>query len=85
MSTLTKTFVETFWKVVHTGLDGDGDEVHAEVPCDGRALAEMALEQVLDWQEQNELPLDAHILTRRGDGPWVLLRPVTTERIEVSA
>ncbi|MFI6883425.1 hypothetical protein [Streptosporangium canum] len=73
MSTLTATFMETYFKVVHTGLDGDRDEVHAEVPCDGRVLAEMALRQVLDWQELNDLPLDAHIVTRRGTGPWVSL------------
>ncbi|MGS2645948.1 hypothetical protein [Streptosporangium sp. G12] len=68
--TMTKTFMETSYKVIHTGLDGDGDQVHAELPCDGRVLAELAREQIRDWQYDNELPEDATILVRRGGGSW---------------
>ncbi|WP_433364332.1 hypothetical protein [Streptosporangium sp. CA-115845] len=84
MNAPTKPFVETYWKVVHTGLDGDGDQVHAELPCDGRVLAEIALEQIREWQDDNELPVDATILTRRGCEPWRVLSRAG-ERIEVPA
>jgi hypothetical protein len=72
-ATLTRTYAEQQWKVIHTGLDGDGDQVHGEVLCESRDEAEALASEIRDWQYNADLPEDATVLTRSGTGLWVLL------------
>lgn len=73
-------FVETFYRVTHTGL-ADGDQVTGVVPCESRDEAETVAARVREWQDGEELPVDAVVQVRRGSGPWTTL----THPVEIGA
>jgi hypothetical protein len=73
----TPSFVVAEFQVRYTCLDPEGDEQAGSDALDGIAEAHLLCARILEYQEQNDLPEDASIWWRPGQGhawqPWARL------------